>query len=898
MSAFRGQLPARAFLLDVRLIGWAEARRRVVETWQPGAALVELPGDAWLLTFDQAIEVRAELAPGLVLVDTGGVLHPSGTTPGDAEPGDVLIPRAGATTRLSRADLAPVDRDSWIDLTSLRVEPLTTLDRPVVAAAAPAPWQPPPPAPDLRAVAGVASPPRRTRRLLAASTPPTRRIRLSGPAAGKLVAVGAALLVFGLAVLVAAPLRAVVIGAGTALLYGLTGAIASGNAHSTGGDVAPAGRGTSSGGRWSALLTRLVLAISAARLATNAQHRYVRRLSAAFERRDWDAALRAAISVSGGGGRPTLRLPRPRTGDLLPHPHLAGGPAIPLHAGAQAHLRTLYQQAATELDRAGRVEESAFILADLLDQPAAAVALLERHRRYRLAALLAEGRDLDPDLGVRLWWQLGDRDRALRVARARGAFAGAVERLARVDAEAARQLRAEWVRARQAADDHVGAVEAAWPDEELRPLVVPNIQAGMALGGHTAGHLLAHLVTWRPDADTVASAVALLNGRDPELGPARGGFVAALAELGCADQARDRHLCTAALRLLVREAADDPDGDAGERRRIAGRLRNRADRLAATDLPPLPVGRTPARGGRVDITAAGEAGQLPLHDAVLLSGRTILTAHGDFGVRLIGLDGRTRARWDVPAHQLVVADHGANLLLVARRGPSSELRVLDLSTRRLRPPVAVAAHRVLPSYDGALVTVVDDDGLAFVDLTADAPRVAWRELDAGSVVLDVARSPTSLAALVRLTHQPGSGAVSTEVWRWSLPSLMLRDRRVVDLDGLSSAGVLASSTLVTTRHDEHADTYHVTGHGAAGLTLDAKPTLLASGGLSALRLDGPFDTTVETADGALRVVFPQAVGAIGLREHAGALTVWEQNGRLVVIDRVRGQAVTRLRTRL
>ncbi|MEH1166938.1 bpX6 domain-containing protein [Micromonospora sp. CPCC 205539] len=898
MSAFRGRLPARALVIDVPLIGEAEARRRVVETWRPGATLFDLPGGAWLLEFVQAVTVRTELAPGLVLVDSGGVLHPSGTPVEGAQAGDLLIPRAGATTRVSRTTLTPVDRESWIDLAALRIEPLAALDRPVVAAPAPEPWQPPPPAPDLRAMAGIASPPKRTRRLLSASTRPSRRRRLPDTFGAKIAAIGAAVLVYGVAALVAAPFPMLVVGAGAGLLYGINKMIASSTAASADGGAPPTGRSTSSGGWWNALIARLVLASRAARLAVSVQHRYVRRLSAAFERRDWDKALREAIAVSGSLGRPTLRLPRPRTGDLVPHPHLEGGPALPLDSGAQQHLRTLYRQAATELDRAGRTEESAFILADLLGLPVEAVALLERHGKYRLAAGLAEGRELDPDLTVRLWWQAGDRDRAVQVARVRGAFAGAVERLARVDGAAARQLRAEWVRGRQAADDHLGAVEAAWPDDELRPLVVPNIQAGMALSGHTAGYLFAHLATWRPTTNTVTAAIALLAGRDRELVQAQRGFLAALAELQCADRARDRQLCTAALRLMVRSAADEPVADASERRRIAGRLRHRADRLAAADLPPLPVGRAPAPSTRLDITAASEAGQLPIHDAVLLSGRTILTAHGEFGVRLIGLDGRTRASWDAPAHQLVVADHGANVLLVARRGHSCEVRGLNLSTRRLRPPVAITAERVLPSYDGALLTVVDDDGIAFVDLTGDSPRITWRELDSSTTVLDIARSPTSLAALVRISDQPGLGAARTEVWRWDLPSIMLRTRRTVDLDGLASVAVLASSTLVTTSHDEHTGTYHVTGHGTADWTLDTEPTLLAGGEVSALRMARPDDTTVDIADGDLRIVFPPGVGPIGIRRHVDTLTTWEQDGRLVVVDLTLGEAVARLRTRL
>ncbi|MEU8183495.1 bpX6 domain-containing protein [Micromonospora sp. NPDC049047] len=894
MSAFRGQLPARALLVDVPLVGEVEARRRVVETWQSGAALFDLPTGAWLLEFDQAVAVRAELAAGLVLVETGGVLHPHGTSVEGAQPGDVLVPTAGTTTRLSRAALPRVDRSSWLDLTDLRIEPLAALDRAVVAAATPAPWQPPPPAPDLRAVAAVGPPPRRTRRLRSAATRSRRRRRLPDTLVAKIVA---AIVGYGLAALVAAPHPTLVLALGTGLFWVINSMLARSTAGAAGGG-GQSGRGRSSGGWWDALLARLVRASSAVRLARNAQHRYVRRLTAAFERRDWDRALRAAIAVGGPGGRPTLRLPRPRTGDLVPHPQLPGAAGVPFDVGAQQHLRTLYRRAATELDRAGRVAESAFVLADLLDLPAEAVALLERHRRYQLAATLAEGRELDPGMAVRLWWRAGDRDRALLVARTRGAFAAAVERLARVDAAAARQLRAEWVRARQAADDHLGAVEAAWPDDTLRPLVVTNIQAGMALGGPTAGHLLAHLVTWRPSSTSVSTAIALLDGRDKELAPAQRGFVAALAGLRCTDRATDRRLCTAALRLLVRDPAGGPGPDAGERWRFAGRLRDRADRLAAADLPPLPASGIAGPDTPVDISAAGEPGQLPIHDAVLLSGRAILTAHGDFGVRLIGLDGQTRASWDVPAHQLVVADHGANVLLVARRGSACTVRGLDLSTRRLRPTVAIRAHRVLPSYDGALLTVVDDDGIAFVDLSADVPRVAWRELDSDVAVLDIARSPTSLAALLRITGQPGSDADHTEVWRWDLPGLMLRTRRPAELDGLASVVLLASSALITTSRDEATDTYRVKENYAAARTVAAEPTLLTGGTMSAVRIDRPTDTTVEIGGSHLRVVFPAAAGAIGMRHHADTLTVWEENGRLVVVDLTRRQAVARLRTRL
>ena len=87
---------------------------------------------------------------------------------------------------------------------------------------------------------------------------------------------------------------------------------------------------------------------------------------------------------------------------------------------------------------------------------------------FREAAELAESRNLDPSYAVRLWWRAGDRDRALGVAVARGAFASALVRLGNEDTNAAVELRRAWITERRGAGDHLGAVSAAWPVEALR----------------------------------------------------------------------------------------------------------------------------------------------------------------------------------------------------------------------------------------------------------------------------------------------------------------------------------------------------------------------------------------------------------------------------------------------
>ena len=308
--------------------------------------------------------------------------------------------------------------------------------------------------------------------------------------------------------------------------------------------------------------------------------------------------------------------------------------------------------------------------------------------------------------------------------------------------------------------------------------------------------------------------------------------------------------------------------------------------------------RAPASGASLVHDAPAEAGQLPLHDAVTLSRALVLTAHGDLGVRLVGPDGRVRAGWDVPAHQFVVADHGANVLLVALRGRTREIRRLDLGTRRVHPPVVLTVHHLVPSYDGARLVAVDDDGIAFIDLGGAAPRVAWRELNTpGLTVRDIVRAPGTLAALVHVADGV-TAAPALQVWRWDLPSLMLRTRQPVNVDDDRHPVLLASGAVLTATSNQETGAYEIYRAGRRAWTGDVEPTVLASGATPAVRVDRAERTTVEFLADDIRVSFPATKDAVGIRQHAGVLTVWDRAGRLVAVDPARREPVVSLRTRL
>ncbi len=122
-GAFRGSVLATAFVLDPDLVGPAEARRRTLALWSDGADLRALPDGRWLLVLERALEVRAELAPGLPLVGsvTAGLSMPG--VPG--HPGALSLVNDGALLQLAVAGLEPVPVHGWVDLSGFVVQPLT-----------------------------------------------------------------------------------------------------------------------------------------------------------------------------------------------------------------------------------------------------------------------------------------------------------------------------------------------------------------------------------------------------------------------------------------------------------------------------------------------------------------------------------------------------------------------------------------------------------------------------------------------------------------------------------------------------------------------------------------------------------------------------------------------------
>jgi hypothetical protein len=574
---FHGRQVERGVVFDVPVIGEREARERVLRLWQPGSQVRRLPEGRWLLVLAQPIALRAEQAPGRPqrIDDDGTVTW--------------LWRGRPSTARLARLPEIPVA--DWIDLAGLPPEWLAPVQLSVPEPVAPQPFGRPEP-PDLRRRAGIDRD-RRAERVQAELAAEAGRRGRAGSGAGRGGPVGRGSRWRGLGWRGFGWRSADRDGADR------DGADRSGAEarDADWGDGPYPGRGWSGPGQriLAALFRRTPLSSTVGRR----QARYLRELALQFERKDYEAALRGAITLGeeGGGGRLSMRLPTPRQGPLRPSlTRLLGGRGMVI-GPLDGFLRPLYLRAAAELERQGKIDEAAFVYADLIGSGQDAVQLLERHGRFEAAAELAQGRGLPPDLVVRLWWRAGRRDRAVAFAVARGAFPSAVAALEAIDPAGAVDLRAEWVRWCRRGSDHLGAVQAAWPVPSLREGVLPELQIGIALGGPAAGELLAMMVTHRPTEAGLALVDSLLTSPEPDLSAARTRFVLALADLRAEAAAADRRLATAALRTLVREESIEGPG-ATVVNRVEQALRERVGSAGR---------RRPAQG-RVPRSLAGPAG--------------------------------------------------------------------------------------------------------------------------------------------------------------------------------------------------------------------------------------------------------------------------------------------------
>jgi hypothetical protein len=539
---------------------------------------------------------------------------------------------------------------------------------------------------------------------------------------------------------------------------------------------------------WGALRRLFARAIYWSRLGRLLGRRQAAYLAEMMEllRRGELEGLRRAIPLSGDASgpssRPALGLPSRREGLDISLTRRQPAAGYTLANELFGEIRTLYNAVFARFAREGRIDEAAFVLAELLRSNEEAVAFLEQHGRYRLAAELAESRELSPGLVVRQWFLAKDIRRAIRIAEERGAFADAVGRLERTHRREAQLLRMLWAERLASCGDYGAAVEVAWPISEARRLVGGWIDRAMEVGGVVAARLLVRRLQAVPtEFDLVRErAVELLSNPAPEGLAERRALLTALGE---AQPARElAPLARLALRAQLRDAARF-GGGAGQKKVRELLMRQAADGALRADLPPLPAS-LPIAAARIDVQAL-DRGTLAIHDVLRLPSGNLLVALGELGVRLLRPDGRVIVHFDMPAHALVGSDHGDRALTLAARGESVRVGRIDLLARRAQPWTELRVRDFARGFDGSTWFVADETTVSAMDVEGEQLRTRWR-VQLEGIPLRLTRDAKNLSFAVL-------GADGAELWTYELPQMVLRSRR--GIDGGAPIGVAASGSL-------------------------------------------------------------------------------------------------------
>jgi hypothetical protein len=609
---------------------------------------------------------------------------------------------------------------------------------------------------------------------------------------------------------------------------------------------------------------------------------YLRRLLELFDRGELEQALRHAIPIGGGHGDDAqlrIGVPRPRENLSLTFSANGRSSIIPVADMAMAMMRDRYRAAATRLEQSNRIDEAAFVFAELLGDVKAAISLLERHGRYALAARLGEGRGIEPGMVVRLWFLAGDRQRAIDTARKYQAWVDAVARLERSGDEQAAVLRMLWADHLAATGDFVRAVEAAWPVKPSRALVEAWIDRGIATEGRAAARMLVKKLVVAPSSfPVVAPALLGILGATHHDGP--GQRVAMIEELVASPGNPElQTIARPALRALLRDCGAGAEGTTAA---LVERLSKFTDDAALRADRPI-ISAAPKPSTLIDRTtplelhwSAHDAGVIPIYDAALLPGDRILLALGELGVRIIGRTGRTVAHIDQPATKLVVSDHGTRALAIAARGQVQRVAHIDLIERRGAYWCDAEFDNGASTFDGDLWIATRGREVFAVDTTASRWRAVWGiEVDPATAHCSIRRDGRRFVIAAR---------DGEELQHWYYDGFTLRARRPWQRNGVeyvaARPGMTGGDCFVV--RDAQVAAIELSGYHAVASRRTPTGMTLTASHLAAHKTLGNV-----TLDGATSA-------SIRLTEQL--LTIGDDRGRAIVVDLETGVTQRELRT--
>lgn len=898
---FEGSQLVRAIWFDCTMLGEAQARQRVLVHWEAGAYVYSLH-NGYLLVLPSVRRADCRHLAGLPLCEDGNLLvsaplvadERAGIVPGSA----VIVQDA----RLFAFPLAPnmrLEAWRWLPLEGLVMrEPLRM---PLRSNANQMPGRPEKPA-EVCDILGDVPPPSaaRERFLKQARATQEKRDGLQGVGRGlggvaKVAASGFALAALTL------PLGAL------GLIGGLLGGLLGDRAGGRAGQARSKAEGHGSGkrtpdsyGYLRRMLEKLAMLTKASELMGMRQAAYLRKTMDMFDKGDLHEALRHAIPLDAKNPltRHAFGTPRRRSGLDITGPN-QGGAGIGLDAQLQEHLRQMYRRAFINLDREGKIDEAAFVLAELLKQGEEAADYLERKGRFKQAAQMAELMELQAAIAVRLWFRAGNVERALALARLHNAHAEALAKLEQSGHPHAAEFRLQWAEDLATRGFMAQAVEAIWPLPEQRGRALQWIRMAEAADGYLGVQMLVRRLALDPDslAESVKDVHALLREPGEDAQARRARAAECLVALKPHSHAT-RRLAQELLRVVM---VDRIANHNALRKDVIQALLALADHTALkADMPPLnlppdAVGQPVHRRSAPLNKMLEERGLMRLHDARRLPDGGYLLALGESGVLRVRSDGKQLAHFPVPASHLVLADSGEKALALVRRDSNVRVSRLDLLQRRASDWFMQALRYWASSYDGASWSVIVDDRLIACDTASTSFAALWQVADLPGKICGFHEENNTQAILLY-------GPEGLQQWRYALPARRLFQRDLFEVPqdvSYALPNTAAEMPFLLTRSEMGA--LMLTLMPAKRLDLPAiPPTASCSLGQGMLFFHWNEGSggdwrcaAVELGQGkrVLEVSLPRAQDG-GMTLQDGHLLAFDQNGRLIDIEMSTGNSRT------
>ncbi len=842
--------------------GTRGVRSRVMALWTPGCSAAALGGGV-CLTLAEPARMRTREAPGYLLVDKSAVQGVKGAE------GVALL--QGGEVCFARP--VPLDAATWIDLAGFTVANVVPLG--------------PPPTP-------VAAPQGFDVRVALKRPPPTAEAQATGAAlalpAPAPTALGGALATVG------------------QWLLKLTQAPSPGPGQGGGAGNVPAPSRPHEPAWWQRALRRVAAPLWGPLLG-GVHARHLAKLFDLFDTGKLEEALRHAIPLGGeglGGLGAPWQLPGPRQ-DLALGGATGPGTSLGLASDVYKQLEAMYERALEKLLAEKKIDEAVFVLVELLRAHARAVDLLEREKRFELAAEIAIKGNLPPERAIRLYLLAGQPAKAALLARRTGSFAVACSLLQRDNAALALVLRRAWAESLARQGDAAGACTVAWEARELRDWAMPLLDQALAQGGPGGARLVGHLLRGKEGDFERARArvLPLLEGEDYEAVQRR----VALAN-GLVGQPREeaRVLLRATLRGLLADQGRWPElVDAAFVRTLADRA---GDPAIAADIPSLerPTRDLGTRAEPIRLRLE-ERGALAVRDVAWLGDGGCLVALGELGARLYARDGRVRTSFPEPADALVPADNHRRCIGVSRRDWGLRLSHIDLDSGTARRWYDASFTAFADSTDGSMWFVAEKDCLVGVDVLSDGPRSLYRVNRVGGPVRSIARDTTTMTALIdgqqrerwvhalvnlRLTARKFTLAPEPGVAEWLTPAGTLHS---LSPSFKAAEGTGTAWTVLFDREPQGTIPY------ACGPVPDvARPLALAeepgtSRRAGAFAYPGGCAVLLWSSGRLVMSMELPRAATCGLRFREGTLALWDDQGRVLVLETRTGSVLRGLRVR-